>query len=337
MSTLRKLGIGLMCYTLGLVRSISLEAAELPPSEASSVPTQAVAEVGIYLNQIPEISLKENRLRVDFYIWFRWQGDHLKPLDSFEIVDGQIESREHVVEETLPGNVHYACCRIAATITKFWDVGRFPLDNHDLSILIEDGENEEFKLRYIADVGNCNVNESVKAAGWRLDRYSVKVVSETYRTNYGDTSLPTNNESVYSRFVFTIPMVRSGIGYFVKLFFGLFIATMIAILAFFIQPTDLDPRFGLGVGAIFAAVASEYVTTSSLPDTNVLTVADKMHIIAFGVIFLCLTESVISLWLFRSECDRKQCLSRRLDHFSAFVMTIAYASANCWVIWAPPY
>ena len=39
------------------------------------------------------------------------------------------------------------------------------------------------------------------------------------------------------------------LGYLLKLFFGLFVATAIAFLALFIRPVDLDLRFGLGGGA----------------------------------------------------------------------------------------
>jgi len=80
--------------------------------------------------------------------------------------------------------------------------------------------------------------------------------------------------------------------------FGLFVATGIAFLAFFIRPTDLDLRFGLGVGAIFAAVASQYVVSSSLAATHVLTMADFLHILAFVFIFLSLVESTVSPHLY---------------------------------------
>lgn len=82
-----------------------------------------------------------------------------------------------------------------------------------------------------------------------------------------------------------------------------------------------DPRFGLGVGAIFAAVASEYIVIGSLPDSNVLTLADKLHMVAFGFIFLSLAESTYSLKLFNTG---REALSRTLDHWSLGVMASAY-------------
>jgi hypothetical protein len=43
----------------------------------------------------------------------------------------------------------------------------------------------------------------------------------------------------------------------IKLLLGVWIGTLISFIAFFVTPERIDPRFGVGVGAIFAAVASE--------------------------------------------------------------------------------
>jgi hypothetical protein len=124
-------------------------------------------------------------------------------------------------------------------------------------------------------------------------------------------------------------VVRPGIGYFFKLFFGVFIAAVIAFLVFFIKPTDLDPRFGLGVGAIFAAVASEYVITSALPDTNVLTLADKLHILAFAFIFLSIAQSILSLRMFTTGREKA---SQTLDRLSFPVFFILYSALSLLLI-----
>ena len=84
----------------------------------------------------------------------------------------------------------------------------------------------------------------------------------------------------------------------------------IALLAFHIKPTELDPRFGLPVGSIFAAVGSLYVTSQLLPDTNLITLSDRLHIFAFVVIFLSLVESTWSLHVWNKG---DEAASHRLD------------------------
>jgi hypothetical protein len=229
-------------------------------------------------------------------------------------------------------------------VTHFWNITRFPLDNHTIRIAIEDSDLEDFKLAYVADADNCAVSPELQVPGWKVGTPTATVEQHRYHTNYGDTSLPTGDASSYSRFVYSIPLARPNWGYFVKLFFGLFVATAIAFLALFIRPVDLDPRFGLGVGAIFASVGSEYIVTSSLPDTSVLTLADMLHILAFVFIFLTLAESTLSLRLYNGasyhhaerdgygQAARQR--SRRLDRWSFFVLLMAYvvlsAAAVAW-------
>lgn len=310
-----------MKYLVSIVTALCVLTSPLRAQADKTEPVKQVSVyVGAYVNQIYAVSLRDNQFSVDFYVWFRWQGDDIKPLESFEVVNGRVESKEGEYTDKVAG-FNYASCRVVATMTKFWDVSKFPLDDHILTIEIEDNDNEEFKLKYIPDTENCGMNPQVQVPGWRVSKSWCNVIANPYKTNYGDISLPTGNESIYSRFIYSISIVRPGLGYFLKLFFGVFIAALISFLSFFIKPTDLDPRFGLGVGAIFAAVASEYVIASSLPDTNIITMADKLHIIAFSFIFLSIAESVISLRLFTTE---KEAASKLLDRVGFISFLVLY-------------
>jgi hypothetical protein len=191
-------------------------------------------------------------------------------------------------------------------------------------IAIEDGEREDDKLQFVADEHNCAVSPRVRVPGWGQGSHKVGISRHTYTSNYGDTDLGTGKESHYSRFSFVIELKREGWGYFWKLFAGLFTATLISMLVFFIKPTQVDPRFGLGAGAIFAAVASEYIVTSSLPDTSVLTMADTLHIVSFFFIFASIAESTYSLALDLTEDPELCARSKLVDRISAVVMGLGY-------------
>jgi hypothetical protein len=118
-------------------------------------------------------------------------------------------------------------------------------------------------------------------------------------------------------------------GYFFKLFWGGFMATMIAFMALWIKPTDLDPRFGLGVGAIFAAMASAYVITSALPETQDITLADMMNGLAILYIFLSILVSTISL---RVHGSGRENASRRLDRWSFVILFITFCYGNILIV-----
>jgi hypothetical protein len=328
---------GLACLLLGHDASAQEDKqAEQKPAakdadsaaKGSTAPVQQVVTAGIYLNQIDGMSLKEQKVAVDFHIWFRWKGDDVKPIETFDLANGQIDSKEDVYEAT-HGDTHYAVCRCLATIQKLWDVRRFPLDSHEVTIEIEDNDREEDLLQYVPDTENSNLNPDARVAGWDLSFGGAKVVTHTFNTNFGDISRPTGNSSDWSRFVYTARMLRPGYGYFGKLFTGLFVAAAIALISLLTQPAEIDSRFGLGVGAMFAAVASEYLVTAALPDSNLLSLADRLHIVTFLLIFLALAESSLSHKLFGSGQQRTSWV---LDRISFVGLSVIYAGIVIYMI-----
>jgi hypothetical protein len=299
-----------------------------PPKKEASREKQKIVYVGTYLNQIIGMSLKDQKVSLDFHIWFRWKDDDLKPLETFDLTNGQIDAKEDIYQATI-GEYHYAVCRCMATIQKQWNVHDFPLDNHDITIEVEDSDREEYKLRFVPDVENCNLNPDARVGGWDLVNGGAEVVSHLSNTNYGDISLPTGHESSWSRYIYTVHMQRSGYGYFLKLFTGLFIAAAIALISLLTQPSELDSRFGLGVGAMFAAVASEYVVSAALPDSNLLSLADRLHIASFVFIFLALVESTISHRLFEQG---RLGMARWVDRMSFIILMSTYLSIVLYLV-----
>ena len=106
-------------------------------------------------------------------------------------------------------------------------------------------------------------------------------------------------------------------------------ATAVAFVAFMVKPSDLDPRFGLGVGALFAVAASAFVVSSSVPDSGVMTIADQVHMVAIGFIFLSLLQSAFALKL---EVSGREAQSVRLDHWSLLVMPLVFFGWAAWLI-----
>ena len=81
----------------------------------------------------------------------------------------------------------------------------------------------------------------------------------------------------------------------IKLLTTMVVAPLVAFAAFVIKPTDVNTRFGVGVGALFAVATSAVIVASAVPDSSALTAADKMHMISMTFIFASLVQSVISM------------------------------------------
>lgn len=298
--------------------------------EAEDDRPPAEVVVGMYVNAIRSVSLQENAFEVDFWIWFRWpkDGRTVDPLASFEVVQGDIESKSGEVYEDLD-EVRYAACRVVARVTTFFDVHSFPNDRHTLRIVIEDSEHEDHELVFRADGENSRLDPNVQVAGFLVGEARTDVTSHEYRTNYGDITLPSDAESTYSRFELQIDIKRPGLGFAVKLLWAFWLSSLIALVALFIKPINLDPRFGLGVGALFAAMANAFVINSALPETTDVTTADAAGMVSIAVIFISIVESIVSLWMFENG---REAVAKRLDKISFVVITLAYVVVNVVVL-----
>ena len=292
-------------------------------------PTEVV--VGTYVIKVQDLSFRENKYTLDFYIWFRWKAQgalaDYKPLESFEIINGRIDSRTGVNEKKI-GELNYAMARISATIAETWDLTDFPFDWHRSEVRIEDGVLTALDLTFVADQANSRLGDEIEMAGWRASNFTSDVQSKLYRTNYGDTSLPTDNQSVYSRYVIAWNLDRVGWGTAFKLLSTVILATGVAFVSFMVKPSDLDARFGMGVGALFAVAASAFIVSASVPDSASLTVADRLHMVALGGIFLTL---LISAYCLRLEVSGREELAFRIDHWCLGVLPLVFYG---WVVWA---
>ena len=308
------------------------EGGRQPPAKALPAGASPVAvTAGIYLDRIIEMSVKEVGWTVDFYIWFRWKGQGEDPGEKMQVVDGSVESKEKIKDST-QGDEHYTLYRVTSRITKFFDVSRFPREDHVLTINIENPALTRNQLLFVADTENSGVSSRVQIAGYKTYQQAVLEKPHAYRSTHGDPSLAAGTDRVHSQLRMGIWIEREGWGVFLKMFVGLFGAVLVAMLVFFIKPTDVDPRFGLGVGALFAAIANTYITSSLVPDTGVMTLADMINDVGILVIFLTLLESTISLYLY--DRKGKEALSRLLDRVSFIVMLAGYVLINVALPWA---
>jgi hypothetical protein len=156
--------------------------------------------VGIYINSIGEVSLKESDWTADFDIWFLWTGDEVRPGNTFEVVNGQIDQRDKK-EAYVTGREHYECYRVKARLTNFFDSSRFPFSDQGLTIQMEDSTHEAERLRYVADEQGSGINRSGVRQSLEITKSLMTVKLHSYGSRRGDPQLSPNTADVHSRFI----------------------------------------------------------------------------------------------------------------------------------------
>ncbi len=280
--------------------------------------------VGIYVDRIIEISTKTTGWTVDFYIWFNWQDSDINPGETFHVVDGEIQSRTKL-EDVIVAGRHYALYRVTARISKFFNVVRYPRDNHLLTIRIEDRDHQWNELRYVPDVNGAEYSSRVKEPSYRLKEAEIINKPHAYKTSRGDPRLVADHKATYSQIVYGVKIDRPDWGLYFKMFQGLFASVGIAFLAFILGSSSGE-RFGIGVGAFFASVGSSYVNLGELPGIGMVTLIDMANGLAMVTIFLTLLGSVISSRI--AGGASQLAVAQIFDRVSLALFVIGFVSVN---------
>ena len=285
-------------------------------------------KVGLYLDGITALSLKESYWDATFFIWFTWKGDRsFDPGKSFQVVDGKILSKDLGETYTSPEGVNYQSYKVYARISKFFNIGGVPLDSHMLEIEIEDGARDVSRLRFIAD-DTADISSRVVIPGYQIQGISSVVKAHTYKSNHGDPRYVAQAQRhiTFSGYKYHVQIKRAGFGIYVKLFIGLFAGVILTLCSFFARASDLGPRFGIPSAAYFGSVANAYVVNGLLPPGSQFGFADFITGLGLGTIALCVVATLVS-----SHYDLHQGqkhFAKCLDRVSFVVIGLGYLSIN---------
>ncbi len=311
-------------YSIG--KSINESVISKPTNVVHNSSNATKVLTGIYIDRIPSLSIKDSIWETEFYIWFSWNSSgNIDPGENLQVINGEMRSK--LLEENLTSDQgRYEEYRIIADINKVFDVTRFPLDSDQLKLEFEDNFNSSYSLVYVPDTVGTKVNPSIIIPGYKITNVSITERSHYYTTNFGNPNRGDSEICSYSRLSFNIGIERPGWGWFFKIFQGLFLAVAISMLVFFIRPNDGDKRFSLAVGAVFAAVANFYISSSMMPETDMMTLADMVNGIGILFVLFSLVQSTISLHLYDQMNEME--LSRLFDWVSAGIFLVSYIGIN---------
>ena len=283
---------------------------------------------GIRVRRVSAFDLKDAEWTADFDIWFRWSGDKVQPGETFDVANGEIQRRDKV-EAYVSDGVHYERYRVSAQMIKHFDPARFPFGDEGLAIEIQNHPIESTVLQYIVDQGASGVTSNALPGEAKLKSYMV--AARASRTGSGDGPSGTI-EAAQSELVFVMLVSPQSTSLYLMMFQGFFVSVAVAMIVFFIRPVHVDPRFGLSVGAFFAAVTNNIFISSFLPRSNVITLAGMVNTVSLVTIFLTLVQSAMSLCIEHSWGRGR--LSLVFDRVTFAVMLPCYITVNVLLPWA---
>lgn len=252
----------------------------IPPAVAQqSTPSEKKTyEIGTYLLNVGKIDLQTGTYDLDFYLWIRSdEANFLEAKPKFEFMNGKATMEQVALEE------NYYEVRVKGVFQKNMDFRSYPFEKILLTVEIE-GVEDNSSFEFIPDIKESGVDNLVNIPGWNLKSTNSDISIHEY-----------SDGTEFSRYVFSLEIERFPLSSFLKSIFPVIIITTIAMLAFWMSPTNFTARIGLGASTLLAAVAAHLNAANQLPPIGYLTLMDKIMIIAYALFLNNLLSMVIQM------------------------------------------
>lgn len=252
----------------------------IPNAIAQSEEDKKTYTIGTYLLNVGKIDLQNGSYDLDFYIWIKSDDvNFIETKPKIEFMNGKATVEPITIEE------NYYEARVKGIFQKNMDFRNYPFEKILLTVEIE-GIEDLKSFEFVPDLEESGVDDLVNIPGWNLKSTNSDVTIHKY-----------SDGSEFSRYIFSLEMERFPLSSFLKTMLPVIIITTIAMLAFWMSPTNFTARIGLGASTLLAAVAAHLNAANQLPPIGYLTLFDKIMIIAYALFLNNLLSMVIQMRL----------------------------------------
>jgi hypothetical protein len=297
--------------------------------------------VGVYVTSIHNIDFKSMEYTVTYWLWQKTNNTRLDLLATLEIPNAKSNEKIFKIYDTAfgknvstgkPDTTIQILVKMQSVMKDSWNILSFPLDRQRMWLTIENSNYDINELVFELDTlgkqyDSIRVRRSIK--GWEVKDFKVTIDTSEYKTAFGYES-EVGPLSQYSQFKIVIIISRRVPELlFLKIFLGMYIAFMIALICFYIQPANYDSRFQLSVGALFATIGNKYIVEAALPESTSFTLVDSLHALTLIFILFTIGATIVSL---RKVHRKNERIASMYDLRMADVLLVAYISLNVLIV-----
>ncbi len=280
-------------------------------------------KVGAYVISVHDINFHDKEYTIRFWLWFLYNSPKFDFEKQLDIPNAKSIDQPQIIVDSIDHNA-WVLMKMKCTMKESWSVGDFPFDSQHLHVQIENTLFDKNELVFKPDLTGSRYEKEITIDGWKIINFSVSTLTNDYETGFGDYRLP-KQYTEFATFNVDMDIEGDAWGLFMKIFIGMYIAFLIATISFAVPPPELEPRFGLPVGGLFAAVGNKYIIDSLLPETSQFTLVDTLHTITFLSIFAIL---VVSAMAFNLHENGREEASLRVNKVGTWLVVSVYIATN---------
>ena len=170
-------GVGLM--PASSAAALDKGAPPAPPMNARVATDAHHVAVGFYGVTIQGLDVRDNSFYADFFMWMRWRGqvDPTKTMEFTNNIDRWAITKAAVYEQpnSLPSGEFVQIFRVQGRFFQPLDLRRYPIDNQQLTVTVEDTTRTVDDLNYVPDSTETSVDPALVQPGWTVRRATVHV------------------------------------------------------------------------------------------------------------------------------------------------------------------
>ena len=249
---------------------------------------------GIYLANLYGLNMEEHSFYADFYIWFKWRGDidptnieFVNAIEKWSMNNATFDGDSTPV--LLQDGTKYKIFRIEARFFHPFSLNRFPLDQHQLDIQIENPEYPIETLIYVPDTNSALIRNTLHLVGWENKGCRLDTKLHDYGSNFGN---PEENAQRYSNLTFSVTLARPVSYFLLKMLLPLFVVMLVSIGALLLHPEHMDTRSSLPIGGLLTAVFLQQSYSGALPDVGYMVLMDKIYLLCYALISMVLWQII---------------------------------------------
>ncbi len=233
-------------------------------------------KISAYVLNIGKIDYSTGTFTADFYLDFICP-DNSCQTNSFEFSNGRASSVDEIINTT-----NESFYRIFGTFASNLDFQRFPFDEQQIQIKLEDKIQTTDTLNYVWDTSQSGLDSQVLLSGWNFKQWNATTSNHFY---------PPYNQT-YSQAVFSMDLEKPRMNSFAKTFLPILFIVLITLLSFLMDVDKTGTRIGIASGALTASVLFHISIANQLPAITYLTYADKIMILTYGFLLFSLIVAV---------------------------------------------
>lgn len=273
-----------------------------PVNSSVSSAEDSATEIAVYILNLGKYDVATGSFTADFYLSLKCNSEC--PAQDFEFMNGRAASIDKIIDE--PNEKFY---RIQANLNSPVDLQRFPFDQQQLQIILEDKKRTIDELHYTINKEESGVDQSIVFTGWNLGEWNASVDEHHYGVYDED----------YSRYTFSIPISRIMVNSIIKTFLPITFIILVMLSSFVLDPDKITTRLAMVGSALVASVMFHVSLSGQIPPVSYLTFADKFMVLTY---FVLLLSFALNVWLLELQEQKKTELVDKIHRATEFTMFV---------------